>query len=314
MAERLFYPLWDAGLELGHGARTVEECLTVAAESFDLETSFLQSRLLVGDQDLFRRLLDRLRELVTDGGGRPFVERLLDSRDTRREDSGPAGALLEPDLKEGRGGLRDVHEVLWAAAALRGVAGVDGLAGTGWLDTARTAELEAALDVLLAARTSLHYIAGRKVDRLLLDYQEDVAALAGDGGPRAVEEVMGRVFSAAQAVSFVAEDAWGRYPARCGTARPGRAAPAARPPRDRRRPAGPAHRTAAGGVGGPRPAGTPLARRYPLRLVAGLGVHPLPGPAGQPPYVHGRRAQLPLRGQRSGDSPAGGATTRWPAP
>ena len=58
-AECLFYPLWDAGLELGHGARTVDECLTVASENLELETSFCQARLLVGDQDLFRELMDR---------------------------------------------------------------------------------------------------------------------------------------------------------------------------------------------------------------------------------------------------------------
>ncbi len=208
MAERLFYPLWDAGLELGHGARTVEECLEVCAQNIELETSLLQARLLVGDQELFRSLTDRLVSSVSADGGRSFVERLLAAREARRQAHGPAGALLEPDLKEGRGGLRDVHELLWVAAALHGTTGLDGLAATGWLPSPAIAALEEAVDVLLWARTSLHYVAGRRLDRLHLDYQEDVAALASWPEGRTVEAVMARVFSAAQTVGFLTEDGW----------------------------------------------------------------------------------------------------------
>ncbi len=214
-AEVLFYPLWDAGLELGHGARTVDECLAVAEENLELETSFCQARLLVGDQDLFRELIVRLRTRLLSDGGAGFVQRLLRARETRHAVCGPAGALLEPDLKDGRGGLRDIHEAFWLAFALRSVTGFDGLMSTGWLPPSALAELEAAADRLLRTRTSLHYAVGRKVDRLYLDYQEDVAALLASASPVAsppggatVPAVMRAVAEAAQSVSILSEDVW----------------------------------------------------------------------------------------------------------
>ena len=133
MAEHLFYPLWDAGLELGHGARTIAESLRVAAENLELETSLLQARFLVGDQELFQESQERLRLQVLADGGAGFVARLLDARATRRSANGPASALLEPDLKDGEGGLRDVHELLWLAVALQGGGGLDGVRAAGWL-------------------------------------------------------------------------------------------------------------------------------------------------------------------------------------
>ncbi|MCJ7797767.1 MAG: HD domain-containing protein, partial [Thermoleophilia bacterium] len=214
-AECLFYPLWDAGLELGHGARTVDECLAVASENLELETSFCQARLLVGDQDLFRELVDRLRSRVLTGGGSEFALRLLGAREVRHATYGPTGMLIEPDLKSGRGGLRDVHEAFWLAFALRGVTGFYGLMSTGWLPPASLAELEASTDCLLRARASLHYALGRKVDRLYLDVQDDVAdtfrpvdASGGLESTGGTLQVMREISQAAQAVSLLAEDIW----------------------------------------------------------------------------------------------------------
>jgi len=214
-AECLFYPLWDAGLDLGHGARTVDECLAVAADNLELETSFCQARLLVGDQDLFRELQDRLRSRVSLGGGAEFALRLLDARELRHAAHGPTGMLVEPDLKDGRGGLRDVHEAFWLAFVLRGVTGFDGLMTTGWLPASLLAELETSTDCLLRARASLHYALGRKVDRLYLDVQDEVAATFrpddGSGSielPGGAQNVMREISQAAQAIALVAEDIW----------------------------------------------------------------------------------------------------------
>jgi UTP:GlnB (protein PII) uridylyltransferase len=227
-AECLFYPLWDAGLELGHGARTVDECLTVASENLELETSFCQARLLVGDQDLFRELMDRLRARVLIGGGAEFALRLLEARAVRHAPYGPTGMLIEPDLKNGRGGLRDVHEAFWLAFALRGVTGFYGLMSTGWLPPALLAELEASTDCLLRARASLHYVLGRKVDRLYLDVQDDVAAafrpIATPGSLESTGrtlQVTKEISQAAQAVGLLAEDIWSAALSEAGCAAPG---------------------------------------------------------------------------------------------
>lgn len=250
-AEGLFYPLWDAGLELGHGVRTVDECLAVAAENLELETSFCQARLVAGDQDLFRELVERLRARLLADDGSAFARRLLEARRVRHEAHGPAGMLIEPDLKHGRGGLRDVHEAFWLAFALRGVTGFYGLMSTGWLPPALLAEFEASTDTLLRARASLHYVLGRKVDRLYLDVQDDLAPVfrpeespegetsAGDVQPFMREPVMREIYEAAQAVALVSEDIWSAAMAEIGpgASEPGWVAPSGllpETPEDRR--------------------------------------------------------------------------------
>lgn len=227
-AEGLFYPLWDAGLELGHGVRTVDECLAVASENLELETSFCQARLLVGDQDLFRELVDRLRSRVMIGGGAEFALRLLEAREVRHAACGSTGMLIEPDLKSGRGGLRDVHEAFWLAFALRGVTGFYGLMSTGWLPPASLAELETSTDCLLRARASLHYALGRKVDRLYLDVQDEVAAafrpVDGQGSLESTGrtlQVTREISQAAQAVSLLSEDIWSAALSEAGSTAPG---------------------------------------------------------------------------------------------
>lgn len=209
VAETLFYPLWDAGLELGHGARTVDECLDVAEENVELLTSFFQARLLVGDQELFRELGTRLRAAVDRDGGRRFVESVSAARAVRHATFGDAHAVLEPHLKEGRGGLRDVHEALWLSFALRGATGYDGLASTGWLAPTSLTQLEQATDVLLRARTSLHYAAGRKVDRAYFDYQAELAAqFRAPGESTPADRVMAQVSAAAETVAVLGGDLW----------------------------------------------------------------------------------------------------------
>src|SRR5665811_557875 len=144
VAETLFYPLWDAGLELGHGARTVDECLAVAEGNLELLTSFFQARFLVGDQRLFRDLMTQLQSAAGRDAGAGFVGAIRSARAVRHATFGDAHVLLEPHLKEGRGGLRDVNEALWLAFALHGAVGYEGLASTGWLSAQALTELEQA--------------------------------------------------------------------------------------------------------------------------------------------------------------------------
>ena len=118
LAERLLYPMWDAGLTVGHGVRTQEESLGLADERLDAATAMLDGRWLAGDQELWpalsTALLRRLRE-----DPRGFAERLRADAESRRERFGSVSWLLEPELKEGAGGLRDIHSLGWLAAVLR---------------------------------------------------------------------------------------------------------------------------------------------------------------------------------------------------
>ncbi len=209
VAETLFYPLWDAALELGHGARTVDECLDVAVESIELLTSFFQARLLVGDQRLFQELLDRLHAQTIVDGGASFLANARRAREARHAAFGDTHALLEPHLKEGRGGLRDVHEALWLSFVFGGGSGYDGIAQTGWLTEQASADLEAATDTLLRARTSLHYAAGRKVDRAYFDYQADLAdRFCAPAGAVPADRVLAEISAAAEAVAVITQEVW----------------------------------------------------------------------------------------------------------
>ncbi|MGH2576382.1 MAG: nucleotidyltransferase domain-containing protein, partial [Actinomycetota bacterium] len=114
LAERLLYPLWDAGLTVGHGVRTADECLSIASERLDAATAMLDARLLAGDVGSWDEVRDRLRAWARNDP-RGFAERLVVSASDRRERFGSVSSLLEPDLKEGSGGLRDLQTMGWLA-------------------------------------------------------------------------------------------------------------------------------------------------------------------------------------------------------
>jgi [protein-PII] uridylyltransferase len=194
-AERMFYPLWDAGISLGHAVRTVEECLVEARSRIDVACSLLDARAVAGDRalppELARRLLEELR---TEGAA--FLDRLRADAGGRHERFAPVSMALEPDLKEGSGGLRDVHAIRWA----RRVA-ADGSPGS-----REAAVLDAAEEFLVRVRSALHLLAGRQVDRLALDYQASVAAAFGfeaTAGLEATDALMRAVFEHAREVEHV---------------------------------------------------------------------------------------------------------------
>lgn len=194
-AERIFYPLWDAGISLGHAVRTVEECLAEARSRIDVACSLLDARAVAGDRalppELARRLLEELR---TEGGA--FLDRLQADAAARHERFAPVSMALEPDLKEGSGGLRDVHAVGWARR----------VAADGFPGGREAAVLDAAEEFLVRVRSALHLLAGRRVDRLALDYQPSVAAAFGfeaTAGLEATDALMRSVFEHAREVEHV---------------------------------------------------------------------------------------------------------------
>ncbi len=194
LADRVWYPLWDAGLKLGHGVRSVKEALTLAHDSLDTATSLLDTRLVAGDPAISDDLRERAIAAWRGKAGR-WLGALGESVDARHAKSGEVAFLLEPDLKDGRGGLRDVHTMRWAEAARRILVHDDHQA------------LAAAHDALLAVRIELHRRTGKAVDRLLLQDQDGVAAALGDAD---ADVLMGRVAAAARTVSWTSDDTWDR--------------------------------------------------------------------------------------------------------
>jgi len=184
LSRGLFHPLWDIGLDLGHGVRAVADCLRLAREDTQVLTSLLDTRRIAGDETLVARLLREFSAQVLKGYVGVFGQWVLTHNATRRAEYGDSSGLLEPDLKNGLGGLRDVHQIHWLLGvdpALR-----DGPAAPftpGDLDL-----LRADYRFVLRARTALHLAAKRKTDRLNFDFQPRVARQLGFSGAEAGAE------------------------------------------------------------------------------------------------------------------------------
>jgi [protein-PII] uridylyltransferase len=197
LADRIWYPIWDEGLKLGHSVRTTREALTLAGDDLDTATSLLQVRHVAGDEDLTDTLAARAMDQWQKRSTRWLQE--LSRRVRQRHDTaGEVAFLLEPDLKEGRGGLRDVHALRWAEAARSLLWDGDDPA------------LDDAYAMLLSARVELHRRTGRPGDRLLL---EDQDAVADALGATSADALMHSVASAARTIAWRSDDAWERIDA-----------------------------------------------------------------------------------------------------
>ncbi|MGE5226600.1 MAG: ACT domain-containing protein, partial [Planctomycetaceae bacterium] len=169
VTDALLYPLWDSGFAVGHAVRTPRECLEAARERLDALTAMLDARLLAGDQAALTRALAPARALATDDPPR-FARRLRDAAAERADRFGSCAQLLEPDLKEGSGGLRDVASLGWLEVAVDRP-----LEDAGLLGPHERAAVDAAEEFLVRARSAVHLETGKRSDRLLLDLQPDVA-------------------------------------------------------------------------------------------------------------------------------------------
>jgi [protein-PII] uridylyltransferase len=203
LVDRLLYPLWDAGLELGQAVRTPEECAAIVPERLDAATAMLDLRYLAGDEGLASDAASRVRaQVAADPDG--SVVRLREGAAARAERYGSTAHLLEPELKEGAGGLRDIQTVRW----LEIVSG-DGVP----LRERERAALEAAEEFLTRVRSALHLETGRRTDRLVLDHQPSIARAMGfTDEPRLIAEdgLMRAVFEHARQVSRILADAFAR--------------------------------------------------------------------------------------------------------
>ena len=195
LAQALWYPIWDSGLKLGHSVRTTREALNLASDDLDTATALLDVRLLAGDPRLAEGLA-REAAALWEKRGRRWLGRLADSVDERHGAAGEVAFLLEPDLKQGRGGLRDVHAVHWAHRARQVL-----------LEDDLTA-FDAAERDLLAVRAELHRITGRPGDTLTLDQQDAVAdALGIDGGG---DGLMALVADRGRTIAWRSDETWHR--------------------------------------------------------------------------------------------------------
>jgi [protein-PII] uridylyltransferase len=203
-AERLHRALWDAGLEAGFAARTLGQTLALAREDHTARTALLDCRLVCGDPDLFK---DLERAMVTELEARKveeFIQEKLEELQVRRKRYGGSVWLLEPHLKQGKGGLRDLQAALWIARVRHKVAGLGEAGERGLLPAREVREARAARDLLWRLRNELHYATGRRDDRLTFDNQRRASAALGyhdTPTELGVEQLMRQTYIALQEIA-----------------------------------------------------------------------------------------------------------------
>ncbi len=214
--EFMLYALWDLGFKVGHASRTVPECLRLGREDFTIRTSLLEARLLAGDARLAEDLIHRFRTELVAGTTAEFVAAKLKERDERHARAGASRYLVEPNVKEGKGGLRDLNTLFWIAQYLKPTSTPGELVKLDAFDPRELKAFRRAFDFLWAVRCHLHFAVGRPEERLSFDLQPELARRMGYGdrqaydaqgrpveGQPAVERFMRRYFLIAREVGVL---------------------------------------------------------------------------------------------------------------
>ncbi len=203
IVEFMLYLLWDLGLKVGHATRTVEESVRYAERDHTIRTALLEARYIWGDRELFDELTKSYAQRFSGGDGRDFVEAKLSERDQRHQRMGDSRYVVEPNVKEGKGGLRDLHTLFWIAKYLYRVDQPSELIAKGVLTREEARHFERADRFLSTVRCHIHYLTGRADDRLSFDLQREIATRLGyqdRPGSRGVERFMKHYYLHAKTV------------------------------------------------------------------------------------------------------------------
>ena len=203
IVEAMLYLLWDLGLKVGHATRTVEECIRLSRADMTIRTSILEARFLCGEEKLFGALIERFDREVVRGTGAEFVQAKLAERDDRHRKAGESRYLVEPNVKDSKGGLRDLHTLFWIGKYFYRVRNGAELVEKGVLTQGEYDQFLRAEDFLWAVRCHLHFAAGKAEERLHFDIQREVAGRLGYSdhpGLSAVERFMKNYFLVAKDV------------------------------------------------------------------------------------------------------------------
>jgi [protein-PII] uridylyltransferase len=203
VVEYILYTLWDLGLKVGHATRTIDETVRLSRDDMIIRTSLLEARWLWGDQDMFQQFRLRFQTEFDESTGLAYVEAKLAERDARHDRMGDTRYVLEPNIKEGKGGLRDLHTLFWIAKYLYRVDNMKDLQDLDVL-TARDVRLFTRAEKFLGnVRCHLHYLSGRAEERLTFDVQNEISArlaYADRAGVQGVERFMKHYFLVAKDV------------------------------------------------------------------------------------------------------------------
>jgi [protein-PII] uridylyltransferase len=203
VVEYLLYHLWDLGLKVGHATRSVDECVRQARADITVRTGILEARYICGEQQLYQDLRRRFAREVVASTGIEFVEAKLAERKERHHRMGNSRYALEPNIKEGKGGLRDLHALFWIAKYLYQVDDIATLVDRGVFTRAEVQSFKKAESFLWSVRCHLHYLANRAEERLSFELQPEIARRLGytdHAGTQGVERLMKHYFLVAKSV------------------------------------------------------------------------------------------------------------------
>ena len=196
LVREIVYPLWDMGLEVGHATRSIKECLQLARQDFEVLTSLLDGRFICGMSLLYHQLMESMRVKLLNTKPTQILTWLVESNRERHARFGDSAYLLEPNLKEGQGGLRDYHTMLWIARIQHNIKQARDLEYYGYLSNDEYQSLDNALDFVWQVRNHLHQLMGRKCDQLHLENQTRLAEamrIKGQNGHLPVEMLLGNL-------------------------------------------------------------------------------------------------------------------------
>ncbi len=203
IAEYMLYMLWDLGLKVGHATRNVDECVRMSRTDMTIRTSILEARYIWGDEALFETLIERFDKEVVSDTGPEYIQAKLAERDDRHAKAGESRYLVEPNVKEGKGGLRDLHTLFWIGKYYYRVRTGEELVDKGVFTRREYLQFRKAEDFLWAVRCHMHFLTGRAEERLHFDIQREIAERLGytsHPGLSAVERFMKHYFLMAKTV------------------------------------------------------------------------------------------------------------------
>src|SRR5471030_3330706 len=203
VAEAILYCLWDMGLKVGHATRSVDESIRQARGDMTIRTAILETRFLTGDQPLYDDLMVRFDKEVVAGSAKEFVAAKLAEREERHRRAGQSRYLVEPNVKDGKGGLRDLHTLYWIAKYVYRVKEREELIAHGVYDRREYTRFRRCGDFLWAVRCHMHFVTGRAEERLSFDIQREIAVRLGyteHPGQQDVERFMKHYFLIAKDV------------------------------------------------------------------------------------------------------------------
>ncbi|MGB7404096.1 MAG: [protein-PII] uridylyltransferase [Pacificimonas sp.] len=203
VVEAVLYTLWDLGWKVGHAVRSISEMVRLSREDVTIRTAMLEARYLWGNQQVYDAAAMAFRRDVTHGTERDFIQQKLTERDARHERMGGSRYVVEPNVKEGKGGLRDLHTLFWIGKYVHQVDRARELVETGMFEPREYKQFNRAENFLWSVRILLHRIAGRAEERLTFDLQRELAGRLGyqeRAGTAPVERFMRHYFLIAKSV------------------------------------------------------------------------------------------------------------------